>query len=320
MQRRKVKRRLVRSREILTCTKLNVMPESTSYTDNPQKHFWITVLSFLIALILFALCAWYVFGASSKPPEKNDPVYTSKTTSIKIDSTTIGTGKKIVIDTTIITKPIERTEVSFDETMNKRLSTVFNYFLLLFGVFIILAILPRLKVFNFNKDGVSAEFYEIAKAMNEAQSQVAQAPQVPQGGKTETEEMKNSFREETTKLITETGALDPQKGRWGGRSENNYRKLSAIITRITGSDWAEIILRVESTDPKNHPLKGVVVFHLHPTFVNPSPVIIVLDGVEEFKTKAWGAFTVGAVADGGLTTLELDLKEHPGSFEPFNGR
>ena len=109
--------------------------------------------------------------------------------------------------------------------MNKRLSTVFNYFLLLFGVFIILAILPRLKVFNFNKDGVSAEFFEIAKAMNEAQSQVAQAPQVPQGGKTETEEMKNSFREETTKLITETGALDPQKGRWGGRSENNYRKL-----------------------------------------------------------------------------------------------
>ena len=48
--------------------------------------------------------------------------------------------------------------------------------------------------------------------------------------------------------------------------------------------------------------------------------MIVLNGVAELKTKAWGAFTVGAVADGGLTTLELDLKRYSGSFEPFNSR
>lgn len=288
--------------------------------NDQQNHTWITVLSFLIAIVLFALCALYIFSKPDATPIKKPPVaYTSTTTSVKIDSTIKATGKKVVIDTTIIIKPVEATAPpSADETMIKKLGALFNYFLLLFGVFIILAILPRLKNLNFGKDGVTAEFYEIAKAINEAQSQAAQAPQVPQGGKTATDEMKKNFMEEKVKLVNETGALDPQKGRWGGLSTNNDRELTATITRITGSDWADITLTVKSTDPKKYPLKGVVVFHLHPTFVNATPVIIVLNGVAELKTKAWGAFTVGAVADGGASKLELDLKGLPGTFEPFN--
>lgn len=297
------------------------MSESTSGNDL-SKHIWITIVSLLIAIILFVFCVWYVFLKPAELPVKQTPTaYTSTTTSIKIDSSIKATGKKVVIDTTIITKPAEiNVSPSADENMNKKLTTVFNYFLLLFGVFIILAILPRLKNFNFGKDGVTAEFYEIAKAMNEAQNQAAQTPQVPQGGKTATEEMKKSFIEETVKLVNDTGALDPQKGRWGGKAETKYRMLTATIKQITDNEWADIILRVESTDQNNHPLKGVVVFHLHPTFTNTSPVIIVIGGIAELKIKAWGAFTVGAEADGGTTQLELDLEKHPQASESFKSR
>jgi hypothetical protein len=289
--------------------------------NNNRLYKWITGVSFFIALILFGVIVWQVFFTSQKNPEvKSVPLITT-TTTIKIDSSIKSTGKKIIIDTTIVSKPAEtETTSSYEDRLSKKLSAAFNYFLLLFGVFVVLAVLPRLKAFNFGKNGVSAEFYDVAKALNEAQNNMAQMSQVPQGGKTATDEMKKIFLEEKTKLVSETGALDPQKGRWGGQSENNNRKLSAIINRITGSEWANITLRVVSTDPQKHPLKGLVTFHLHPTFINPSPVIIVLDGVAELKTKAWGAFTVGAVADGGATMLELDLQHYPGSFEPFNSR
>ncbi len=295
----------------------------SSSTGNNRPYNWVTVLSFTIAVTLFILIVIHVFAKPAPPPAaKSAPALITTTTSIKIDSSIKTTGKKIIIDTTIVTKPAESVAAAptSDDSINKKLTAVYNYFLLLFGVFIILAILPRLKSFNFSKDGVSADFQEIAKALNEAQSQMAQTPQVPQGGRTATEEMKHLFIEEKTRMVNETSALDPQKGRWGGKAENNNRKLSAIISRMTGSDWAEIILRVESTDPKKDPLKGIVTFHLHPTFINSSPVIIVLNGIAEIKTKAWGAFTVGAVADNGKTTLELDLQGLPGSYEPFNSR
>jgi hypothetical protein len=43
-------------------------------------------------------------------------------------------------------------------------------------------------------------------------------------------------------------------------------------------------------------------------------------GVAELSIDAWGAFTVGAVADGGLTRLELDLAEHPDFPAEFRAR
>lgn len=299
--------------------KPTAMYSRTNIKSVSQK--WFSAFSFIIATVLFIIITWYVFAKTTTDTIENPTALTSTTTSIRIDSSSKATGRKVIIDTTIVTRPAEVPAApAAEEGVNKKLTTAFNYFLLLFGVFIILSILPRIKNLNFGKDGVSAEFYEIAKAINEAQSQTAQTPQLPQGGKTQTSEMKLMFLEEKTKLVNDTGALDPQKDKWGGKPEHNYRKLSAIISRITGSEWAEIILKVESTDSKTHPLRGIVTFHLHPTFINPSPVIIVLNGVAELKIKAWGAFTVGAVADGGVTMLELDLQGQPGSFEPFNSR
>jgi hypothetical protein len=76
------------------------------------------------------------------------------------------------------------------------------------------------------------------------------------------------------------------------------------------SGYCKVQLRLCSTNPARHPLQGSVQFFLHNTFVNDRPVISVSPGgVAELTLTAWGAFTVGAVADGGSTPLELDLAQ-----------
>jgi hypothetical protein len=104
---------------------------------------------------------------------------------------------------------------------------------------------------------------------------------------------------------------DPQKGRFGGKSEDNGRRLRATV-KDTGSDWFNITLWVESTNPKK-PLESSVIFYLHDTF---QPSVLTIDPDEFVDGKAmendivaYGAFTVGAVTDGGYTLLELDLAE-----------
>jgi hypothetical protein len=78
---------------------------------------------------------------------------------------------------------------------------------------------------------------------------------------------------------------------------------------------------VQSTKPDTDPLRGAVRFYLHDTFLNDRPVVSVSPaGVAELSIDAWGAFTVGAVADGGLTRLELDLAEHPDFPADFRPR
>jgi hypothetical protein len=57
------------------------------------------------------------------------------------------------------------------------------------------------------------------------------------------------------------------------------------------------------------PMNGLVQFLLHDTFPNSRPVVPVVDGVAELPLEAWGAFTLGALADGGKTKLELDLSK-----------
>ncbi|GAB2802758.1 hypothetical protein GCM10027275_56280 [Rhabdobacter roseus] len=107
---------------------------------------------------------------------------------------------------------------------------------------------------------------------------------------------------------------DPQKGKWGGLEERNGRRLSARGKKIPflGSLYS-IVLTVESTD-SDKPLVGNVKFHLHPTFINSTPIIFVKDGKAELTLTAWGAFTVGAEADDGATTLELDLSDPKWGF------
>jgi len=64
-----------------------------------------------------------------------------------------------------------------------------------------------------------------------------------------------------------------------------------------------------------------VQFFLHDTFKNDRPIVTVgPNGAAELKLTAWGAFTVGAIADDGRTKLELDLQTLEDAPVEFRGR
>jgi hypothetical protein len=104
---------------------------------------------------------------------------------------------------------------------------------------------------------------------------------------------------------------DPNKGRFGLSAEANGRRLSVVKT---GGSQAENNLHfqliVESL-PGAPPLADRVVFHLHPSFSNDVVRTTVRAGRATLTRWAYGAFTVGAVADDGATRLELDLAGEP---------
>lgn len=112
---------------------------------------------------------------------------------------------------------------------------------------------------------------------------------------------------------------DPWKGAFGGKSEANGRRLEATITPMVSRDgFCRVTLRVLSIDAEKS-LSGEVKFFLHPTFRN-NQVVVKVDKqsrIAEMTLAAWGAFTVGAIADEGETMLELDLAEDPEAPEWF---
>lgn len=112
---------------------------------------------------------------------------------------------------------------------------------------------------------------------------------------------------------------DPHKGKWGGKAEQNGRRLSARLAPIDGTEFLRVTMTVHSIDDRR-PLAGTVVFHLHPTFRRSRVTVPVSDGVATIERVAYGAFTVGAEADDGATRLELDLAELPEAPEPFKSR
>jgi hypothetical protein len=113
---------------------------------------------------------------------------------------------------------------------------------------------------------------------------------------------------------------DPQKGVWGGKAEVNERKMTARVEATLLPDYYRVIITVSSTNAAN-PLTGFVNFHLHHTFRNQHPVIAVQDGVATLTlSMVFGAFTVGAEADGGKTQLELDLSTLADAPQEFRDR
>jgi hypothetical protein len=114
--------------------------------------------------------------------------------------------------------------------------------------------------------------------------------------------------------------LDPHKGRWGGEPQRNNRLLSAEVVATGNPDWFLVRLRVESTDTKRRPLKGKVMFHLHPSFTPAKVPVSVKNGVASLDRYAYGAFTVGATTDNNQIKLELDLSELPSAPTKFRER
>jgi len=110
---------------------------------------------------------------------------------------------------------------------------------------------------------------------------------------------------------------DPQRGQWGESSERDGRALSASV-RPLSDDYFEVTLTVVSTS--DTPLAGIVEFNLHPSFTPSVCSVPVADGRAVLTLTCWGAFTVGAVADGGRTMLELDLAADTTFPETFTAR
>jgi hypothetical protein len=139
-------------------------------------------------------------------------------------------------------------------------------------------------------------------------------------GKGETEEAQRRLA--ITEGIAPGNPSDPWKGVFGGQSINNDRQIQAEVKLIPGSAGLFAIrLVVSSLHPQSNPLIGAVQFFLHPTFKNDQPVITVgPTGIAELNTKAWGAFTVGALADDGQTKLELDLAQLATAPPEFRSR
>jgi len=114
---------------------------------------------------------------------------------------------------------------------------------------------------------------------------------------------------------------DPWKGQFGGEAEHDDRRLRASIVGLRdNSGYCAVRLSVVSIRPKEKPLKGRVRFYLHNSFQNPKPEVVAVDGEAHLSFTSWGAFTVGILADGGATRLELDLADDPQASEPWKSR
>jgi hypothetical protein len=133
----------------------------------------------------------------------------------------------------------------------------------------------------------------------------------------------NQFVESLRRLLADAAELtppaevdpeDPNKGHFGGKPTRNGRTLSARVEEVE-EDWYEIRLQV--VRESGAPLIGKVKFHLHPTFDSDVRSVSVKDGRAIETVWAYGAFTVGAVADGGKTRLELDLATLKGTPRRF---
>lgn len=105
---------------------------------------------------------------------------------------------------------------------------------------------------------------------------------------------------------------DPQKGRWGGKSERDGRKVEGVLDKDDVSRHLFYFgLIVRSTDGSS--LEGSVIFHLHDSYARSVvPIRRIRDrswaSLEEYS--ATGVFTVGVQVkkrSGGWTSLELDL-------------
>ena len=123
-----------------------------------------------------------------------------------------------------------------------------------------------------------------------------------------------------TEWLRSAASSDPNKNLFGGSPVANARIISATFAPAESRPGiTKVTLSVKSQDRKK-PLGGNVTFELHPTFKQKTVTCPVIDGAATLTVLAWGAFTVGAIADEGQTRLELDLAELPNAPTDFRLR
>ena len=192
---------------------------------------------------------------------------------------------------------------------------------LLFGVAILALLAPRIQNLTLGKEGIVADLAQriddSKSATVELDSELSQkltelfrrmeswAPSESPVGQAGQSDAAYAAQEKALPPIKDDD--DPQKGRFGGTEEHNGRRLTAIVDEsATKSDWCKVTLKVLSL-PNHPPLNRDVTFWLHDTFSPDKYVVRAANGEAELVLRAWGAFTVGVIADDGSTKLELDL-------------
>jgi len=140
---------------------------------------------------------------------------------------------------------------------------------------------------------------------------------------TESQESKDSLARLQTKvkeiLKTKTTYVDQdlQKGRWGGKSEVNGRKISATVTTSDVEGYYTIRFLIESTQAGT-PLPPAALM-VHDSYQFPDDAIYLKpndDGKISLQLLGYEAFTVGVVFEDG-TELELDLNNVKGFPKDF---
>jgi hypothetical protein len=193
--------------------------------------------------------------------------------------------------------------------------------LVLLGIATVPWLFPFLKSFKFT-NVFEVEFREQLKEIEQKVDLIEDRGLLP--GRSEPAK-KHERRSGTTAKRDATSAkedewdTDPNKGKFGELPERDGRVLEAKITPAAGprSAACHVLLSVRSIDP-GKPLTGTVTFHLHPTFGRWQKYDVpVENGVAKDNITSWGVFTVGAVADGGKTKLELDLAKVDGGTPKF---
>lgn len=121
--------------------------------------------------------------------------------------------------------------------------------------------------------------------------------------------------------VADASDADPHKGQFGKNSRSNGLVLEAVLDPVgDDSGFVDVQLIVRSENEPHSVLTGVVVFHLHPSFPYPERRVAVHNGRAVLNLRASGAFTIGAVANHGRTSLELDLMSVPGGTREFYER
>jgi nucleoside 2-deoxyribosyltransferase len=119
--------------------------------------------------------------------------------------------------------------------------------------------------------------------------------------------------------------IDEWNGEFGRRAARNGRLLMAKVVRTyleveddEASRVSDIRIDVLALPDGQGPLEGVVEFHVDKSYTRSAYRERVVEGYASIELEAvGGAFTIGAVADGGATKLELDLASVPGAHCTF---
>jgi hypothetical protein len=102
---------------------------------------------------------------------------------------------------------------------------------------------------------------------------------------------------------------DPQKGRFGGKSEADGFSLTASFSDPGDGRWIWIHLAVTAKPDVVLDSEAIAEFFLHDTFRRSRLSARLADGVAAVAIRAFGGFTVGAWVPSHQVELELDLAQ-----------